>query len=133
MEVWSLQESANRNISPIMPEYGPDINDFSPSWMEDGGGLSGGSESDPNLDYEQSYLVGKGTISAASWETETTSRQNQTPPDTNGGGSITVQTRDGGGFGSIIQQVTGVDTVTFDSSVFLIQDNGGGEVVVYCA
>ncbi len=64
-----------------MPEYGPDINDFSPSWMEDGGGLSGGSESDPNLDYEQSYLISKGTISAASWETEVTSRQNQSPDD----------------------------------------------------
>ncbi len=55
----------------------PSINDFEPSWMEDRGGLSGGAESDPYDDFEQSYLLHGQTVSAASWETQTTSRQNQ--------------------------------------------------------
>ncbi len=68
-----------------MPNYGPDVNDYNPSWMEDGGGLSGGSESDPNLDNYQSYLLRGTTVSAASWDTQTTSAQNQSPEDNRAG------------------------------------------------
>ncbi len=53
------------------------IDDYQPSWMEYGGDLSGGAESDPEVDYyEQSYPRGS-TVHAAEWETQTTSRQNQ--------------------------------------------------------
>ncbi len=60
----------------------PSINDFEPSWMDDGGGLSGGAETSPDFEFEQSYLLHGSTVSAASWETQTTSRQNQSPEDT---------------------------------------------------
>ncbi len=58
------------------------IDDYQPSWMEDGGGVSGGSEYDPEVDYEQSYPRGS-TIHAAEWDTTVTSRQNQTGDDPN--------------------------------------------------
>ncbi len=76
----------------------PNINDFEPSWMGDRGGISGGAESDSDLDFEQSYLLHGTTVSQASWETQTTSRQNQSPPDTTPGGTGCIPTSppDGG-------------------------------------
>ncbi len=116
MEVRCVQESFNRGLSSIMPDYGPDVNDFNPSWMEDGGGLSGGSESDPQSDYEQSYLIGKGTVSAAEWETQTTSRQNQTPPDSPPNACIPSSPPDSGTvvWGAIDGECQWIDTTTCD-------------------
>lgn len=48
--------------------------------------------------------------------------------DDTGGGSITVQT--GPFSGGYTGTVTGVTTITLDERYFLIQDNGGGEVLV---
>ncbi len=111
-----------------MADYGPDTGDFNPSWMEDGGGLSGGSETDFGLDNDQSYISPRGTVvSAPAWDTTTTSNQNQSPKDGTGGGE-TVQT--GTFSGGYLGIVNGVTTITLDERYFLIQDNGGGEVLI---
>lgn len=73
MAIRSVQEGSNRGSSTVMPG----LDDYQPSWMDDGGGISGGAESDPYDDFDQSYLLHGQTVSAASWETQTTSRQNQ--------------------------------------------------------
>lgn len=102
-------------------DEGINIGDVDPQWMRDGYGITGDQGDPVDDDYTQ-------------WDTRAWSRDDQKEDFTGAvGGGFTVQTRDGGGFGTIIQQVTGVVTITYDSDVFLIQDNGGGEVVVYCA
>ncbi len=78
------------------------IDDYQPSWMEYGGDLSGGAESDPEVDYyEQSYPRGS-TVHAAEWETQTTSNQNQSPDDIRPGTSCVGTAGDPPGSGTFV-------------------------------
>ncbi len=77
MEVWSFQESFNRGIGSMNgDEQGPTLNDFTPSWMRDGD-LSGGSEEGYRFNNDDSYILKGTVVSAPSWDTTTTSQQNQ--------------------------------------------------------
>ncbi len=63
-----------------MPEYGPSLDEFNPSWMEDGGGVSGGSERGDTLESNTSYDLNSVT-DASAYDMSVWSRQNQEPPD----------------------------------------------------
>ncbi len=66
-------------------EQGPILNDFTPSWMRDGD-LSGGSEEGYRFNNDDSYILKGTVVSAPSWDTTTTSSQNQEPDDFRPGG-----------------------------------------------
>lgn len=55
-------------------DQGPNVSDFNPSWMEDGGGISG-EQGEPNFD------------SNTGWDTNAWSRQNDSPEDFSPAGS----------------------------------------------
>ncbi len=65
-----------------MPEYGPSLEDYQPSWMEDGGGIGSGTGGD--LSSETSYGENDVT-SARSWDMLVWSQQNQESADISGG------------------------------------------------
>lgn len=52
-------------------EYGPNLSDFNPSWMEDGGGITG-EQGEPNFD------------SNAAWDTRAWSRVEDQPEGNSG-------------------------------------------------
>lgn len=93
------------------------LDSVDPSWMEDGLGISGDQP-----DYLDEDLQ--------DWDTNAWSDNSQATEDFvgGGGGGITVQT--GPFSGGYTGTVNGVTTITLDENLFLIQDNGGGEVLV---
>lgn len=97
-------------------EQGVDLADFNPSWMEDGLGISG-DQIEPDFGDD------------TQWDTYVSSQQNQEDDFTAAaGGGLTVQT--GPFSGGYAGTVDGVVTITLDERYFLVQDNGGGEVLV---
>ncbi len=57
MAVWRIQEGSYGGISSIMngdDQQGPTMSDFSPSWMEDGLGISG-EQGEPSFDSNQAW------------------------------------------------------------------------------
>lgn len=85
--------------------------------------------------YNQQTLVGNisgaGNRHVIEDQTTTPRRINiptQIFDDTGGGGGITVQT--GAFAGGYLGVVNNVTTITLDERYFLIQDNGGGEVLI---
>ena len=94
-----------------------DFNAFEPSFLEDGYGISGPQEDATDEDLQD-------------WDTNAWSDNSQAVEDFTGTGSggITVQT--GPFSGGYTGTVTGVTTITLDERYFLIQDNGGGEVLI---
>ena len=105
-----------------MDEYEPNLGDFNPSWMEDGGGISG-EQGEPELDdYTQ-------------WDTLALSQGADDTQDLSSsgtGGGITVTTENGSGWSGLVSEVDGVTTLTFDSRIYKIYDLGGGQVGIGC-
>ncbi len=64
-------------------DQGPILSNFDPSWMRDGGGVSGDQNNPDNSSYD-TWDIYAGTIdqqSGDSWSTKVTSDQNQAPED----------------------------------------------------
>jgi hypothetical protein len=95
---------------------GINLGDVDPSWMDDGLGVIG-EQSEPDFSND------------TQWDTTATSDDQQEQDFTSvAGGGLTVQT--GPFSGGYTGTVDGVVTITLDERYFLIQDNGGGEVLV---
>ncbi len=107
-------------------DYGPTLSDFSPSWMKDGGGVSG-QDRTPNLDDYQDWASNVGSFVVT--DQDAWSRDNRSAEDS-GAGGFTVKVDATGDFAGGETMVVGVDTITFNSDLFKIHDNGGGEVQV---
>lgn len=92
------------------------IGGLDPDWIGTGG-ISGGE--DRNYDDSDD----------GSWDTNATTEDEQAGEAVGKSqGGITVQTGPfSGGYTGI---VNGVTTITLDENLFLIQDNGGGEVLI---
>ncbi len=100
-------------------DQGPNLSDFNPSWMEDGLGFTGEQG-------EQDFS------NAQQWDTNAWTQGADDTQDqiSSGAGGFTVQVAATGDFAGGETMVTGVDTITFNSDLFKIHDNGGGEVQV---
>src|SRR6266550_1278860 len=98
-------------------DNGFDFGAFEPSFLEDGYGISG-PQGDAEYDNSQE------------WDTDAWSRDDAAAEDFTGGGGGGLEVATGpfsGGY--LTPPVFGVNIITFDEDQFLIQDNGGGEVL----
>lgn len=100
---------------PNGDENGIDLQSFTPSWQEDGLGISG-----EQTDFRDD--------DAQDWDTDAWTADSPDIGEVRAGGGLTVQT--GPFSGGYTGTVDGVSTITLDERYFLIQDNGGGEVLI---
>ncbi len=96
MEVERVQENLNRSVSSIaMPDYGPSIDEFNPSWMESGGINGNSNAGADSTSYPEDTAWSKGALgndsiakiritpygsqTASGWDTSPWSRSNEAP------------------------------------------------------
>lgn len=99
-------------------DFNPD--EFQPSFIEDGGGITGGQGGPPPFEEDNQ-----------DWDTDAWSRDDTAAEDfISGRGGIEIACAAITGFATGETSVTGVTKITFNNQWFKIHDNGGGEVLI---